>query len=232
MRNWMLLSGFSAAVALSAWACGSDVDTVPSDGGGGGDTTTTTSGTGGAGGVGTTSVSTTSSTTSGAGGFANLCEEACDKLETECGAQGACGAFQSFLGVSCGEPDAECPAQCALDATCVQLFSLLGQNPDPTLTACLEDCGVADPCQTCLISDCGAQLQDCGTDATCSDFLMCAQACNDEACLTGCAADHPSAATTALLTCIDTNCSDECTGGAGGAGGSGGSGGAGGSGGN
>src|SRR5690606_31300482 len=153
----------------SAWACGSDVEPDP---GTGGSATTTSSAGGMGGGTTTTTTSTTSSTTTGGGGFENKCEEACFKLEGECSAPaGSCATCQNQLGISCGEPEAECPAECILAASCIQIYSLVSQNPDPMLMGCLEGCGVGDPCQTCLVGSCGQLLQDCGNDAPCSDFL-------------------------------------------------------------
>lgn len=227
MRHWMLITGLSAVVAVSAWACGSDVNTTPGGTGTGG----STSSTGGAGGASVTSTTTSSTTTTGGGGFANTCEEACYKVEVECAFAGACGLISQYLGVDCGTPEGECLGQCLLDADCGAILSLVGQDMDPVLSACVFDqcLGEGDPCLSCTLQSCGAESQACGSDDPCSAFVQCSAACNqDQSCVADCAAANPSAATTAMAACIDDNCAGDCYGGAGGSGGSGGGGGAGG----
>jgi hypothetical protein len=163
----------------------------------------------------------------------SVCEQACAKVDS-CAVAGACDLAAPFLPFdikSCSDQVAECASQCIVDADCGAIASLLPGSPvDMELQGCIQGC--LPPCQGCSSFSCGMELQACSGDSVgdCPAFVMCTDACTDGdgACIQNCATMHPGDATDALLACIQTNCSQECLGGAGGAGGAGGSGGAGG----
>ncbi len=71
-----------------------------------------------------------------------ICGDACDRVEIDCGAVGACEQVAMQLGIDLQTCDAEaqCASQCVLDATCSQIFSLVGMNPDPMLSGCMNGC--------------------------------------------------------------------------------------------
>ncbi len=232
MRRLSLILGLSGVVAMTVWACGSDVDPNTNNG----TSSTASSGSGGEGGMATTSstsTTTSSSTTTSANDCSGVtggsCDKACCKIEIECGFGAICNMIP-FL--DCKDPNSECFGDCVIASDCVAIASLAGSNPDAKLMGCVQTCQGGEPdCQTCVLTSCGSQLQGCQGDTPCQAFLQCAQACSDEPCLLACATNNPSQATTDLLTCTQSNCLEACTGGGGGNGGGGGSGGAGGSGG-
>lgn len=237
MRQLVLALSVGSVVALIAASCGSDVDTNPGTGG-----------TGGAGSGGDGGAATTTTTSTGMGGttnpcdttFPTTCEEACCKVEVTCGLSGACATAFGLLGIQCGDPEAECVGAALLDpdVSCADIPGLANgtapQELQNALFACLED----DPCLQCGVGSCQNEAFACQAVTECAAFIECVStaACNDQACITQCATDNPSAETSALVGCLETNCADDClgggTGGAGGAGGGGGAGGAGGAGGN
>lgn len=230
MRSFWALGVVSLVLGWSA-ACGGDAATAPTSAGTGGSATggqsaggnpaTTTSGptTGGnsAGGNGTGGTPT-----SGAGGFGNSCEEACAKVDMCAGFAGACG----LIGVDCNDPNAECPAACVNAADCAALTSLIGQNPDPTLSACLDMCDLGQggaggaggsggggsqiACGICTGQNCSGAAQACQGVAACQAYAQCAANCSNPTCEQDCLANNPSAESTALSTCVCDNCSNQC----------------------
>jgi hypothetical protein len=221
MKNLTLVVGLSCVVAVSAWACSDDVTTNPTS-------TSSTGGSGGAGGAVTASSSSSSSSTSGAGGFDNICDEACNHVEVDCGLAGACALAAAQLMIdltTCSDMTATCSAECLVDADCGAIVSLATQMPDAALIACVSGC--QDDCFGCVFTNCGSEIQACNAVPACQGFTTCFQACaqGDSACFNDCATNNPSAETTALLGCATTNCDADCFSGAGGGGGAGGSGG-------
>ena len=223
MKNLTLVIGLSGALAMTVWACGDDVETKSNT-----DPTTSSGGSGGSGGA-VTSSTASSSSSSGAGGFANICDEACNHVEVDCGfGAGLCALAASQLMidlVGCTDMVATCSADCVVDADCSALLTLAGDNPDPELLGCVSGCQ-GDACLACVFGSCGPEIQACNNVTTCQAFVQCFQACTegDTTCYNGCATTNPSAETTALLACANTNCGSECFG-AGGADGAGGAGG-------
>ena len=120
-----------------------------------------------------------------------------------------------------GDPEtANCNGECVLAADCQDLPSLLSQDPEPNLAACMQAC--AGDCQNCLFSSCSTELLACYEDTACQAFLNCltTEACADWDCVDGCLTDNSSAAADAVAGCTCDNCGTECTycAGAGGAG--------------
>ena len=245
MKNLALAISVSGVLAMSAWACGSDVDATGTGG---------TGGTGGSGGTGGTATGTATGTTTGTmtgtatgtgtgtgtgmnmcdGPFSNECEEGCCIIENQCGLQGACAAAGQLLGIDlagCGDMVAVCAANCVNSAAmmgdpCSDILALANQNFDTPVGQCLVACQNASPCTNCVAQSCSNELGTCLMEpmgAPCQAFLQCAAMCNDQACIDTCAANNPDPITTTLVTCIGNNCSMECAGGQGG-GGTGGSG--------
>ena len=107
-------------------------------------------GAGGTGGVGT------SGSTGGAGG-GSLCDEACDRIDG-CSFAGACAlaAGQAGFDLSTCDAEGECVSQCILDASCMQITSLIS-TPDPVLSGCI---------QTCLNGGMGGNSSTTATTAT------------------------------------------------------------------
>jgi hypothetical protein len=243
MRQLAFAFAVAAMVGGVAASCGDEVNTNGNAGGGGSD--------GGAGGMGGEPVSSTSSASGGTGGgemtcddgnFPNLCEEACCKVEVECELAGACGLAFAQLGIQCGDPEAECVGEVLLreSTTCPDIISLATGDADPQLQSDLLGCINDDPCLECGINNCTTEATDCQGVQACQDFIQCvtSMGCNDQGCIDQCEMDNASTETSALVTCLEANCVNEClsggggAGGAGGAGGGGGAGGAGGAGGN
>lgn len=231
MRSFWALGVVSLVLGWSA-ACGGDAATAPTSAGTGGSATggqsaggnpTTTTGptTGGnsAGGNGTGGTPT-----SGAGGFGNSCEEACAKVDMCAGFAGACG----LIGVDCNDANAECPAACVNAADCGALTSLIGQNPDPTLSACLDMCNLGQggaggggagggggggsqvACGICTAQNCSSAAQACQGVAACQAYAQCAANCSNATCEQDCLTNNPSAESTALSTCVCSSCSNQC----------------------
>ncbi|MEM1029457.1 MAG: hypothetical protein AAF928_02795 [Myxococcota bacterium] len=220
VKWWLGLTALGAAAGLGA--CGSDVENT--DGPATSATSTsTTSSAGGAGGAGGTDATSTTSSTTGGGGAGNVCEQACAQVDACSPIPGACDIVGDlgFVDInSCDDAETECAAECIRTAQCGALLSLVSPPTDPALEGCLLAC--FPPCNGCLITNCGQQLQACGNDTGgCADYLTCFEGCpeNDFACYDACAATHPSAGTDAVVACGDVNCDAECNGGAGGAGG-------------
>lgn len=245
----------SLAASVSFLACGSDVvDQTPTGAGGSTSASTSVSGTGGesssssATASTTTTTTTTAATTSTSSG-GNTCDQACAKLDTECGFGDVCALAGDFL--DCANPQSECPSQCILDADCTQLATIFDpQNIDPEFGACVGACsgmgagggGGGGNCTVCLLQNCSGDVQACQGDAECQAWLGCAQGCNnDGACISACAASYPNAAPLYLpiYDCACQSCPSDCVSidpcnppmGGSGAGGSSGQGGAGGQGG-
>jgi hypothetical protein len=222
MRTTSLFLGFVLILAGSAAACGSDVNegdttsssTTGSGGGNGG--TTATGGTGGTGG--TTSNGGGGSTANGGnGGAGSLCDQACDKLATECGLGQVCSMPPVSNLLDCADPMADCPGQCILDADCTAILSLLGQNMDPALTACLGACqggqggggGGGGDCVTCVTTSCTAEAIACSNEMQgCAQVLTCAQMCGagDTACVNACVPAMQTQVTMDLIACAQNNC--------------------------
>lgn len=255
MKNLALIVGACGALAISAWACGSDVENNPGgggttgSGGSGGTATGTATGTGGTG-TGTatgTSTGTSTGMMNCDGPFTNICGEACCIAEVQCGVSGACGLASQF-GIdltSCSDTVATCAADCIIDANdqgdpCPDILALTNLDFNTPLGQCLQACQQTTPCQDCVTQSCGTELDACINDAdnTCQAYAQCLVNCgaNDSACLTGCGDTHGGdTEVDALEACLTTNCAEDCLsgqGGGGGMGGAGGAGGAGGSGGN
>jgi hypothetical protein len=215
MRSLLLWLALASGAGVLVWACGEDVETA---------TAATTTGAGGAGGT----MATVSSTTTaghggtggtggnGTGGFADICEEACFKIEDTCGFTGAC----QLLPPGCGD-QSQCAANCINDpmVDCIDIASVV--NGGPLCTDCLAPCLADTPCFQCAICSCGQQFFACGNDQNCAGFLQCAQTCadGDGPCLAACQANNPSMATDELAMCINDGCPTCTQGGTGGGGG-------------
>jgi hypothetical protein len=251
--SYGVLLCLSLGVSVSFLACGSDVvDQNPTGAGGSTSASTTASGTGGdntsaTATSATTTTTTTAATTSTSSG-GNTCDQACAKLDTECGFGDVCALAGDYL--DCTNAQSECPSQCILDADCTQLATIFNpQNIDPALGACIGACGGMGAggaggggggnCSLCLLQNCGGDVQTCQGDAECQAWLGCAQGCNnDGACINACSASYPNAAPLFLpiYDCACQSCPSDCSAidpcnppmggsGAGGAGGAGGQGG-------
>lgn len=90
--------------------------------------------------------------------------------------------------------------------------------------------GAMAGCTDCSLAACGSVFGSCSADspAGCSGFLSCIESrdCSDQACASGCLADHPAGQT--VVDCICSSCASDCgmyCGGLGGAGATGGAGG-------
>jgi hypothetical protein len=250
MRNLALVVGACSVLALSAWACGSDVNT----GNTGGGTATGTGGTGGSGtgtatGTGGTGTGTATGTATGTGTgmmncdgpFGNTCQEACCIAEVECGATNVC-SFAGQAGIdlnACNDAIAICGADCILNYDgdpCADIQALLSLNLSTPLGQCLTACQQGSPCQNCVTDSCSTEVGACAQDAdnTCQDYLQCLVACgeNDPTCVTACDTQFGGdTEVDALSSCLTDNCTMDCLTGGGGAGGGGGQGGGGGAGG-
>jgi hypothetical protein len=202
MRHHLAL--LAALCLLGVWACGSDAADHRSAREGSSSA---------AGGAGTGSSSAGQGGRASAGGaepsYTNLCEQACAKLDRECGLGDLCAQLP-FL--SCDMPTSECPAQCVLDADCATIYTLGDTaTADPTLMGCLTTCD-GDQCQGCVLSSCPDEATACNTDMACTQYLSCLSSCTpcDVNCFDACAAAHDSPITAALVTCAHQKCSTEC----------------------
>jgi hypothetical protein len=76
-------------------------------------------------------------------------------------------------------------------------------------------------CDSCVETQCLAQLAACDSDPDCVAFWGCAEKCSDEICFDQCVAQHPSGAQKddAIWQCADQRCTAACGGGGGGGGG-------------
>ena len=136
----------------------------------------------------------------------NICYEACYYIEYVCGFFTACQAS----GFDCTTEDDFCESECMLDASCNAISSMVTANPDPDLTACLNDCDPNNACTTCTASSCQSSLNACYLDTECTAFMQCSENCLDKACADDCLAAHPSTATSNLRTCTCMNCPTDC----------------------
>jgi hypothetical protein len=202
MRHHLAL--LAALSLLCVWACGSGAaDEATSAGGSSGAAGGFDRGSGGSG---------DSASSAGVGGkpvYANLCEQACAKLDQECGLGDLCAQLP-FL--SCDMATSECPAECILAADCDAVYTLGDPaTADPGLMGCLTTCD-GDPCQGCVLTSCPDESMACNADTTCSQYLSCLSSCNvgDGACFDACAAAHDSPVTQALVTCARARCSTQC----------------------
>lgn len=233
MRNLVLALG-ALGVCLTAMvgACGTDVEEEPAP-------TTTPSGTAsGGGGAGASGGATTSSTTSsqggGCAGVEGDCEAACCKIETDCGLPVSCDMINQFMNgiLDCedNQPAADCLGACVLAAECEDIGAIAGGDIDAELCDCINQCPGGDAlcggCTQCLSQACTNEFGACQADTPCQGFLTCVQedACADQACMTNCQNENPSAATDALVICTCDSCSAECPQCGGGSGGGGGNG--------
>lgn len=213
MRSTLSLLGLLGSLGLTATAalvaCGDTVITPAGTGGqggaGGAQTTTVATTT-------TTTATTTTTTTSTSTGPMTLCDQACQHA-SDCGVD-VC----SFAMIDCANPQTDCPAQCLLDANCLQILSLLTQNPDPALIGCITGCqggagggGPGGSCQGCAFQSCGMVLQSCGTPE-CQAWQQCAQGCSDPQCFADCNAQNPGASTYYgdVYDCLCTSCETDC----------------------
>ncbi len=137
----------------------------------------------------------------------NICYEACYYIEQSCGYANACAAS----GFDCTTEDDFCESACMLDATCAAIATMISQNPDPDLSACINACDPNNACTTCTASSCQGSLNACYQDTACTAFMTCSETCLDAACVETCASANPSTATTNLRDCTCTNCSTDCT---------------------
>jgi hypothetical protein len=154
------------------------------------------------------------------------CEEACEKVEGECGFPGVCDGF-----IDCGMQGADCYGQCILDADCGAIASLATDNPDPALSGCLFECqqggqggaggsgqgggGGGPPggeCLTCGQGSCQGEGFACFQDAACGDWLDCISGCTDAACVTACDQSNPGGpAADDVKACLCTSCTADCS---------------------
>ncbi|MBW2525003.1 MAG: hypothetical protein JRI23_12535 [Deltaproteobacteria bacterium] len=253
MRKLTLWFGALSALVgvMSVEACSDDVETneptptttAAGGGGSGGGTTTTTTGTGGTGG-----------SANPCSGVTGACEQACCKIENECdfGMTVTCDMLNSFISVldcDAGGDTADCNGQCVLDVECSVLLTLLSQDWDPDLSACLLGCNSGD-CMACAAQsdNCQTEFTNCATDQTgvCGSFMQClsgqspgtggggtggageggAAPCEDPDCLADCQSQYNNQAVNELVTCTCAECAGECPqcgAGGGGQGGQGGS---------
>lgn len=66
-------------------------------------------------------------------------------------------------------------------------------------------------CTTCAKNNCCTQLEACEVDSQCGCVADCVLMGGDLTnCAVGCGAIPPSAATTAVGMCVNTNCSNDC----------------------
>lgn len=219
-----LLLSLALGASASFLACGSDVVADNPGGAGGASSATSTSANAGGGTsasatAATTTTTTTAATTSTSSG-GNTCDQACDKLDSECGFGDVCALIGDYL--DCANPTSDCPSQCILDADCGQLATIFDpQNIDPALGACLGACGgqgtggggQGGNCSLCLIQSCSGEVQACNGDAECQAWLGCAQGCNnDGACINACSVSFPNAAPfyTPIYDCACQGCTNEC----------------------
>ncbi|MBU1534643.1 hypothetical protein KKF84_04945, partial [Myxococcota bacterium] len=137
----------------------------------------------------------------------NICYEACYYTEVTCGYTNACAAS----GFNCTNEDSYCESACMLDASCAAIASMVGANPDPELSACINACDPANQCNVCTASSCQSEFAACSNDATCTNFLQCSQACADSACVATCGTTYPTTLGADLQSCMCTNCNTECT---------------------
>jgi hypothetical protein len=153
-----------------------------------------------------------SSSVGGSPPTGNICDQACAKIENECGIAGAC----ALIGLDCTDPTTECPGQCLLDADCAAILSLAGGTPDPTLGACVQTCqggmggGPQQDCFNCVIGACGSELQACQNDMVCQQFGQCVQGCADSTCAQNCQSMYPGMVTDDLFNCTCTGCANDC----------------------
>lgn len=232
MRNAFLMG--MTAVVIGLVGCGSDDVTV---GGGGSTTTTTITGQGGAGGEGTTTTtSSTTTTTTGQGGnggggsCASMGDDCTNCLYAQCN-QTYCGCFdnpecallvQCLMGCQQGGQGGQGGQSC--QETC------MSQHPEGLTDALLaSDCTAANcdaecpgvgqdlpPCQECLLTNCGPQMEQCFSNPECTALIQCAQACapGDQACITACGQAHLGGLQDAqgVLQCAQSpTCSAQCT---------------------
>ncbi len=97
-------------------------------------------------------------------------------------------------GQDCGGQDKNCDGRVTSNAPCA--------TPPPV------DAGPAPSCTTCAQSACASQAQACYFDATCKNFLTCAQACGSYTgtCVTQCINKNNDAATQTFVSCMASNC--------------------------
>jgi hypothetical protein len=224
----MIGLGLFTAAAWVMGACGSEVSAP-------GTASASSSSAGGSGSASSSQASSSVASTSSTGG-GSLCDQACSKIDEECGFGDLCTQLKV---IDCSSEIADCPSKCILAASCSDLSGLLSNNASPELLCCLQECNgmTCDTCETCVGAKCGQQVQACSSDAVCKEFIACGSACkkDDAKCVSDCADQHDGTATKTLVACINLSCSDSCpkilggtagTGGGGGAGGGGGTGGA------
>lgn len=239
---------FAGCLASAFLACGSDVDEVPFDsssasssGAGAAGSTSTAAGGSSTATSGPSSSSVASSTAAsstsgngGSGGVGTPCEEACEKIDSECGFGDLCSQVPQL---DCGSaPGADCYGQCVLDADCAAIASLAGANPDPALSACLLGCqqggqggagggggagvggggvggGSAAECLDCGQNACFTRGLACFQDAACSAWLDCIQPCADAPCVMACDVSNPGGPVSDdVKECLCTSCTAECGG--------------------
>ncbi len=207
MRRGMVVLGVCTAAGAFVWSCSSTVTTE-----GSGTTATGSGGKSGSGGMGGSAGGPVSSTMmSSSTGPMSLCEQACAKLDKQCGFGNICSQLKGVL--DCSSNTADCPAKCILGADCGKIATILSANPDKDLQCCLQTCqtGNCDPCGTCAGSKCGKEVQACTADKTCAAFIGCAQPCNmDPKCVQDCYAKNHDAAVDTLVGCTNTNCAGQC----------------------
>lgn len=145
-------------------------------------------------------------------------ESNCTSQINDCLADSACAAGQTCAD-KCACGDKACLTSCAMSHPSSKALSLLAcasskctlesvfsygvkAMPDCSTTACPSNC-------QCIEQNCASQISDCLADGTCSQGQTCADncACGDKACLSGCAAQHPSAKGLSLLACASSHCS-------------------------
>lgn len=162
-------------------------------------------------------------------GGVNACDDACSKASM-CGFD-----FCSQFGVNCQNPpmQAQCPLKCIAAASCGDIQKLAMQNFATPLGACILGCqgggssgggqasvGSGPPpppmaCQQCTLQHCTNSVVACNAKkgpGSCSQWLQCAQGCNDSMCLFGCDNQFPNAAPQydAVYSCLCNNCDASC----------------------
>lgn len=142
----------------------------------------------------------------------------CDELAS-CGESSLCQAA-NLCQVECGEA-LDCLRDCNVKfaggigrAVAVETCSASKCSS----TGPAQPCGISDyieqpACAQCIVNKCCAPGAACGGEPECVELKVCRVACKgDEACETGCDAEHPSGA--ALLedldACKSASCPSEC----------------------
>ncbi|MBI5533083.1 MAG: hypothetical protein HY898_10225 [Deltaproteobacteria bacterium] len=231
------LVGFTALAALASFSCSSDAGGAggAAGGGSGGFSLGGTGGNnnpGGSGGIQNQGGSGGYSNPGGSGGTMNpggsggasSCQTCMD---------GQCGNEMKSCNQDCSSL-LSCAFACS-DNACVS--SCANQYPNGVQGAqavincmnghCAQPCGgggggaggssaggsggsSSNPCNDCVSSKCGSQLQACTGE--CSALLQCAQSCSDQSCVDDCANQHPSGVQPAqdLLNCVNSSCASVC----------------------